>query len=74
MPGWLYWKYKPRFLTRLVLMGFGALRSHEFGAYLRAFGRSVLLIPSTLMKRRRIQRQRRVDSSYFANFIGKGTV
>lgn len=71
VPGILYWKYKPLFLWQLVRMFAGSIRDREVGAYLSSFGRSVLMIPGTLKKRRRIQSHRTVESAVIAQFIQK---
>lgn len=73
MPGMLYWKYKPLFVLQLVRMKLGALRDQEFGAYIKAFWKGTILMPSTLLKRRTIQRHRTIPANYIMQFIGKGS-
>ncbi len=72
MPGFLYWRYKPRFFVQLVRMAVGSIRDGEFITYVRAFFRSVVLLPGTLSKRRTIQRHRVVDANYIKLWIEKG--
>lgn len=72
MPGYLYWKHKPGFFVQLLRMGVGSIRDREFSTYLRAFARSILLLPSTLSKRRSIQKHRVVNTSYISNWVEKG--
>lgn len=72
MPGHLYWKYKPRFFVQLLRMSIGSLRDREFSTYLRAFIKSLVLLPSTLSKRRAIQRHRTVDTAYIQQWIEQG--
>ncbi len=72
MPGYLYWKYKPRFFVQLLRMGIGSLRDREFSTYLRAFIKSFFLLPSTLSKRRSIQRHRVVETAGIKQWIEQG--
>ena len=72
MPGWLYWKYKPLFLWQLARIKLGCVRDKQFRVFLRAFGKSVTLMPSTLAKRSKIQQERTVSSAYIQKLLYRG--
>ncbi len=72
MPGSLYWKYKPLFLWQLVRMKLGSIRDLQFWAFIKGFFVGALLIPSTLTKRRAIQKSRKVSIEYIDALLVHG--
>lgn len=71
MPGWLFWKYKPRFLYQLVRFGAGAVRDGQIGFYMKAIGVAILHMPGTLVKRHAIQSRRKVSASAIDKLLYK---
>lgn len=72
MPGTLYWVYKPGFFVQLARMKVGAIRDGEFGVFIKAVWQATKLTSSTLNKRRFIQKNRKVSTSYIKNIIHHG--
>lgn len=72
MPGWLFWKYKPLFFYQLIRIKLGALRDGDFGVFLSAFWAATKLCPSTIKKRRAIQKTRKVSSKYINSILFHG--
>lgn len=62
MPSGLFWTRKFLFWGQLTRMLLGSLRDRQFGAYVRAIGWGLWRLPSTLKKRRQIQKNRAVDA------------
>lgn len=69
MPGILFWKYKPLFFIQLVRMKLGSIRDVQFGAFLKGFFGALLLLPKTLLKRRKIQKNRQVSVEYIDSIL-----
>lgn len=63
MPGRIFWTRKPLFFWQLFRMMMGCIRDHQFGAYVRAIIWGLVHIPSTLKKRRKIQKKHRIGSA-----------
>lgn len=72
MPKGVFWRNKLRFFARLALSSLGSFRSGGVAAYWRGLFRALLLMPSTLRKRRRIQKGVMVDTHYIREFLSKG--
>ncbi len=72
MPGIYFWKYKLWLFARLARMFIGSLRDKRPDAFFRGFFAAVLLIPSTLRKRHKIQSTRRVTPAYINSLFLKG--
>lgn len=69
MPGILFWKYKPLFLYQLIKLKLGALKDGKLGVFVGAFFKAAALCPSTLKKRREIQRKRSVSTRYIDQML-----
>lgn len=69
MPGVLFWKYKPLFTFQLIKLKLGALRDGKLRVFISAFFKAAALCPSTLKKRRKIQRNRTVSVSYIDQLL-----
>lgn len=63
MPGWLAWKYLPRFLGGFAMMSANSILRGQGAAMLQAWTQIILKFPATLAKRHRIQKGRRVKPS-----------
>lgn len=63
MPGWLYWKYLPRFTVGFAFIAASSIRRRQFEPFWRAVGQILLKSPATLGKRWRVQRLRKVSSA-----------
>lgn len=63
MPGYLYIKYYPLFLTQLIRMKLGAIRDHQLGAYIKGFFAAINLLPTAIKQRCHIQKNRKVKVS-----------
>lgn len=62
MPGWLYWKYLPRFWFTMILVSVNSLRTGQIKPQLKAWGVALTKFPRMLAKRRRVQSLRTVDA------------
>lgn len=71
MPGWLFWKYLPYFLTAYGLIFANCLKRGQLRTFLKAdlaaFGKG----SKTLKKRRKIQAGRKVSTSYIDSILYK---
>lgn len=72
MPGSLFWKYKPAMLIWLLRMGLGSLKHGGFGAYCKALWVAFVKMPSTLSKRRHIQKNRTVSPQHIDALLHHG--
>lgn len=72
MPGIYFWRYKFWFFARLTRMFVGAFRDHQLNAFIKGLSMGILLTPSTLRKRRTIQRSRKVSPDYLNSILYKG--
>lgn len=69
MPGWLYWKYLPKFWTAYTLFFLRDLSKLRLGTF---FSSSIVALghfPAMLMARWRIQSRRRVSAGYIDEII-----
>jgi GT2 family glycosyltransferase len=71
MPGWLFWKYLPFFLSGLALIILNSLRRGQFNPLLRAAAQIIFKTPSMLGKRLIIQTSRMVETSYIDSLLYK---
>lgn len=69
MPSYLYWKYLPLFTLHAIRLGISSFVRGGGLAYLKGAGKALLLLPSTLTKRRKIQSQRKVSISYIDSVL-----
>jgi GT2 family glycosyltransferase len=65
----LCWKYLPKFLLGLVLMGINDVRRRRFRSIAGAYLEALRHLPRLLAKRRRIQRARRVSVEYIDSVL-----
>lgn len=72
MPGRLFWKYKPLFLTQLFRMFLGSLRDKQTATFFRSFVRAVVLMPQTLMARHTIQKRRKLSTEDIGRMLHAG--
>jgi hypothetical protein len=61
MPGWLYWKYLPRFWASMGMMKISDIKRGLFGSFLKANAVALGHLPVMLMARWRIQSRRKVS-------------
>ncbi len=72
MPGWLFWKYKLPFFAQLSRMLVGSIRDKQLGTFLKSLGRALILVPSTIGKRRAIQSKRVLSTRQVDQLLYKG--
>ncbi len=60
MPGYLFWKYLPKFLIQAARLGASSVLRGGGVAYAQGFLRALRNLPYTLRQRRRIQSRRKV--------------
>lgn len=72
MPGLFFWKYIPLFSLQLIRMFLGSIRDRQVTFYLKGVGSTILLFSSTLRKRRRVQRLRKVTPNEIDQMIHHG--
>jgi GT2 family glycosyltransferase len=63
MPGWLFWKYLPKFLFFQGLSWANAFRIHLGWAHTRSMGMGLIMTPWMLVQRWRIQRRRKLTTA-----------
>lgn len=71
MPGWLYWKYLPRFTIQAMRMFASAMLKGGGLAYTRGVTRAFLNTPHIIKERRRIQASRTVSTQYIDSILYK---
>lgn len=71
MPGWLYWKYLPRFTLQAIRLAASSLLKGGFWAYIRGLTKAFLLTPHIIRERRRIQGERTVSIDYIDSILVK---
>jgi GT2 family glycosyltransferase len=69
VPGPLCWKYLPKFLLGLFLMGLNDVRRRRFRAIGGAYLEAARQLPRLLAKRRRVQSTRSVPVSYIDSIL-----
>ena len=69
LPGWLFWRYLPKFLAGMMLVTANSWLHGQFLTWLRAVGRVVVTMPRTLSQRRRIQRDRKATLNYINSIL-----
>ncbi|HLY49144.1 MAG TPA: glycosyltransferase family 2 protein [Solirubrobacteraceae bacterium] len=69
VPSPLCWRYLPKFLLGLVLMGANDVRRRRFWAIAGAYRDALRALPTLLRKRREIQATRRVAVAYIDSII-----
>jgi GT2 family glycosyltransferase len=69
MPGWLFWKYLPRFLTQATRMYISSIIRLRFLTQIKAMLKVTILLPSILKDRRKIQKNRTVSISYIDSML-----
>ena len=69
VPGPLCWKYLPKFLLGLFLMGLNDVRRRRFLAISGAYLEALRNLPRTLAKRRRVQHARTVPVAYIDSIL-----
>jgi len=74
MPGWLFWKYLPWFAVRAARMFVSALIRRRFWVQLKAMFKVIVLLPSILADRHRIQKSRTVSTKYIDSMLYKKEV
>lgn len=72
MPGWLFWKYLPRYLTSLLLFFGSSIKRRQVMAYLKGVTVGTLKLPYAYKKRRRIQSNRKVSLKYIDSILYHG--
>lgn len=71
MPGWLYWKYLPRFTLQAVRLAASSLLKGGFVPFLRGTLVAFWLTPHIIKERRRIQANRKVSLGYIDSLLYK---
>lgn len=71
MPGWLFWKYMPRFLVGYGLIFANCLLKGQFLVFLKADATAFRTGTRTWRKRREIQKNRKVSASYIDSLLYK---
>jgi hypothetical protein len=69
VPHPLCWKYLPKFLLGLFLMGLNDVRRRRFRAIAGAYLEAARQLPRLLAKRRRVQSTRSVPVSYIDSIL-----
>jgi GT2 family glycosyltransferase len=69
MPAPLCWKYLPKFLLGLALMGANDVRRRRFRAIAGAYLEAAVNLPDLLRKRRHVQASRRVQAGYIDSIL-----
>ncbi len=69
MPGWLFWKYLPRFLVLAARLAASSFIKGGGWAYTRGAAMAVWYAPRVLADRFRIQRQRKVTITYIDGLL-----
>lgn len=72
MPGWLYWKYLPRFAVQALRLFVSSLLKGGGFTYIRSVGRVILLTPHIITQRRRIQKGRVISVDHIDSLLYKG--
>lgn len=71
MPGWLFWKYLPRFVTGFILIVGNSAKRRQFGPLTKALGQIIVKTPAIFAKRWKVQRQRKVSTNYIDSILYK---
>jgi GT2 family glycosyltransferase len=69
MPGSLLWRYLPKYLLGLALMGANDIRRRRFRWVAGAYVEAVHNLPSMLVKRRQVQASRNVPVQYIDSIL-----
>ncbi len=69
VPSPLCWRYLPKFVVGLILMGANDVRRRRFWAIAGAYRDALLAMPTLLRKRGQIQASRRVEVAYIDSII-----
>lgn len=69
MPLPLFVKYWPLFMAQLIRMKLGSIRDGQFGAFLKAYFKSMFLMPGLVLSRIRMQRKRQVSVKYIGSIL-----
>jgi len=69
MPTILYWKYLPLFMIAWLRLAVGSLLQGKFWPFLKGWLKALTLLPGILVKRRQIQRARKVPVSYIKSML-----
>lgn len=69
MPGYLFWKYLPLFILHDIRLGISSTVRGGLLAYLKGCFMALLLFPRTLSLRWKIQRKRKVKTSYIDGIL-----
>ena len=62
MPGWLYWKYLPRYWASMGMMEISDIKRGLFGSFLKANAVALWHLPGMLAARWKIQAERKVST------------
>lgn len=73
MPGLLFWKYLPLVLIQHLRMGLGSIKAGSPLVYIKATFATIFLIPSTLIKRHKIQSSRKISPKEIDSLLIKST-
>ncbi len=71
MPGWLYWKYLPRFTFLAVFLFASSVLRGGGIAYVRGVTRAFINTPHIIRERRHIQKNRKVSPAYIDSILYK---
>jgi GT2 family glycosyltransferase len=63
MPGWLYWKYLPKFLYQALRLAASSFIKGGGWAYLRGLVQAFINLPAILLDRWQIQKNRKISSA-----------
>lgn len=69
MPGWLFWKYLPRFKLSLLLSFISSVKHGFLLTHLKAWATVIWHLPGILLDRWRIQSRRRVSTEYIDGLL-----
>jgi GT2 family glycosyltransferase len=69
MPGWLYWKYFPKFAIAGGLIVASSVKRGQFGPLFKGLGKALLTLPPTLWKRQKIQALKKASNHYIDSIL-----
>ena len=72
MPGWLFWKYLPRFIFTANTLELYNLKRRLFRSLFKAYLKVTLTLPIIVFKRWRIQSRRRVTPAHIDSLLYRG--
>lgn len=72
MPGILFWKYFPLAVLQSFRMAVGSIIHGQYFTHLRGYCAAVVLVPHCLKERKKIQKNRKVSTTYIDSILVHG--